>query len=792
MKNIKPVALLLGMSLVCVLVPVNSKDIVVGNVNDLVIAVMNASSGDTILLEDGTYRLHEAGTHMIWVSADDVTIRSRSGDRERVIIEGKGMIDGSVECIFKVDADNFTVRDMTVQKVRYHAIQMQDDADGILIKNLIIRDTGEQMVKVFYQGGNPDSSDKGIMEDCLLEYTAGAGSSYEIGGIDVCYANAWIVRNNIFKNIRNPGGFHTAHAIHFWPESKNTIVEGNLIINCDWGIGFERLDKSGLEGHKRIIICNNMIYHGHLGKNDYGRAGLRLELCADTEVYNNTIYLEHIYPDAIEYCGEGTTGLFIANNLTNKKISSYMGAIGTESCNIIDAKKDWFVDADSGDLHLIRAEIPAVVDQGLTIPSLILDFDGEIRLPTKGIDIGADEFNLKLKCVVGVIILSPKDKEKVSGKVKIRVKAGCDIELDRVKLYIDDVLVHTEPVALQKTAEFCYKWDSKGYPAGWHTIRAVAYSLTEEAAADQIRVKKDDPPKVKITSPKDGAIVSGKVKIRAKVTDDDGIKKVEFYVNGDLKYTDRKEPYVYKWSSVEGTDKDKCGEKYCIKVIAYDTANQKASDTIKVKEDSPPKVKITSPKNGEHVEGIVNIRAQATDDVGIKKVEFHVDGVLKYKDKEKPYVYKWDSNSAEASNVEHISGKKHILKVIAYDTAGKNASDKIKVYTKDLKLTLQATRVEEEIMVAKNEYGKIDLIVEGYESYSQISKYIFYRKEGSEGGKEYSGGYQPLKEISAQELQDGTYSFDDKYLETGKKYTYKAEAVSSDGITICVSNEVTI
>lgn len=376
-----------------------SEEITVSSVTELQAAVDAANSSNEPMLiwvADGTYQLD----NMLWVTASGLIVRSVSGNRGSVILEGQGMY-GNVSHIFNLNGPNFTVQDMTLRRVANHAIQLQPGVDGVIIDNIHILDTYEQMVKIAYDPSDMSlTADNGVMSNCLLEYSSGIGPNYYIGGIDAHNAKNWIVRNNIFKNILSPDGSLAEHAIHFWSDSENTLVERNLIINCDRGIGFGLGDR----GHKGGIIRNNMIYHD--SSEGFGDVGIGLESAPGVQVYNNTILQNHSYPNAIEYRFAATENVSIENNLTNKIITSRDEGQAQLSHNITDAVSSWFLAPASGNLHL-SAEITSLVDQGKIIEGLTSDFDNDLRPFGAGIDIGADEY-VGLDLAITKIVLVSK------------------------------------------------------------------------------------------------------------------------------------------------------------------------------------------------------------------------------------------------------------------------------------------------------------------------------------------------------------------------------------------------
>lgn len=354
--------------------PSSGTIVTVSNVTELRNAVEQANwrGNMTIQLENGTYHLDD----MLWISGSRITFRSRSGNRNAVVLRGQGVY-GGVSHIFNVVGSEFRAIDLTLGWVANHGIQIHSDADNILVHNVRFVDTGEQMLKVSYRPGDSTSSDNGLVQWCLFEYPSGAGPQYYIGGVDAHQAHHWIVRNNVFRNIRSPGSYLAEHAIHFWSGSQNTLVEKNIIINCDRGIGFGL----GSRGHSGGVIRNNMV---HTSRD----VGIGLESVRSANVSHNTVFTEN-YSNSIEYRFYATQNVTIVNNLTNRAIAGRDGGSATLQSNFSSAQTDWFVSPRQGDLHLYSA-VPQVVDRGAT-SGVSQDIDCDTRPRGAGYDIGADE-----------------------------------------------------------------------------------------------------------------------------------------------------------------------------------------------------------------------------------------------------------------------------------------------------------------------------------------------------------------------------------------------------------------
>ena len=84
--------------------------------------------------------------------------------------------------------------------------------------------------------------------------------------------------------------------------------------------------------------------------------------------------------------------------------------------------------------------------------------------------------------------------------------------------------------------------------------------------------------------------------------------------------------------------------------------------TLACSDTTPPTVAMTSPNNGSTVTGMLNASANATDNVGVTRVEFFRDGASLGSDTNSPYTV--------ASNTTTFANGSHTFSARAYDSAG--------------------------------------------------------------------------------------------------------------------------
>ncbi|MEN3013433.1 MAG: cellulase family glycosylhydrolase, partial [Endomicrobiia bacterium] len=103
-----------------------------------------------------------------------------------------------------------------------------------------------------------------------------------------------------------------------------------------------------------------------------------------------------------------------------------------------------------------------------------------------------------------------------------------------------------------------------------------------------------------LTTCSSGSIVWASTNVSVYVSAGNSISKVEFYVDGTLKYTDNSSPYSWVWDTTQYSD-----GWHNLKVVAYDTQNNtsQVQTSVVVYNSTLPSINITNPQNGSIIYG---------------------------------------------------------------------------------------------------------------------------------------------------------------------------------------------
>lgn len=276
---------------------------------DWVNRIESAPPDTEIKLLDGIYRLRK---HNVLVK-DGITIRSVSGLRDSVVIQGLGYEkngDG-----FAIVGNEVTIADLSMTDMRDHAISVKPQRGGAVaphIFNVHLYDIGTQHIKSDVGGTR-----NGIVACSSIGYTINGAKGDYNGAIDLHGAISWIIRDNTIYNIKGDGSgcnvdidcatHVSGPAILVWNQSSGTVVERNQILNSYRNIAF------GLAmGHEGGVIRDNFIF-----RQTRGDAGIELQGVTGTLVENNTVLLHGTYRGEIEY--RDSKDITIRNNTVSSR-----------------------------------------------------------------------------------------------------------------------------------------------------------------------------------------------------------------------------------------------------------------------------------------------------------------------------------------------------------------------------------------------------------------------------------------------------------------------------------------
>ena len=332
-----------------------------------------------------------------------VTLRSESGDPEAVVLDG----GYQTRELVSIAASNVTIAEITIQRAYDHPIHITGGSDrdvtDVRIYRVRVIDPGQQAIKV-NASVEQHYADRGRIECSHIELTDEGRPHIRdncyTGGIDVHKGWGWKVRSNVVKGFWCPEGL-SEHGIHFWRQSRDTVVEGNVVIDCARGIGFglgtdpdanprvypdNPYPDVGYLDHIDGVIRNNFVYAGISGFD----SGISIWQARRPKVYHNTVAASQTPFSSIEWRFPATD-VVLKNNLVTHVLMGRDGASADESGNLEGVGLELFRDPSSGDLHLVPAAAGAAIDHGVDLDpgECDRDIDGDERTGPR--DVGADE-----------------------------------------------------------------------------------------------------------------------------------------------------------------------------------------------------------------------------------------------------------------------------------------------------------------------------------------------------------------------------------------------------------------
>jgi hypothetical protein len=302
--------------------------------------IQEATDGDEILLEDGTYSYDGYAV----VFNKPVTIRGKSGRAQDVVIQGHGY--GEPSEALMIMADDVHIADLTVKDVHDHAISFKENFARSVIYNVELYDIGTQHIKGSHMGP------EGVIACSNIGYQNPTGTGDYNSGIDLHGAVAWTIRDNNFYNIfgdgsgcvvdrdcgtQYPGG---GSAILVWNNSRDNTIERNRITESFRGISL------GLSTpYSGGVVRNNLITRSTTGKegvNGFIEAdtGISMIGAVDVLIEGNTVVLAGDYQGPIEV--QDATGIVVVNNLMSKPVwnrgnADYNGCTSQDPAECNDA-----------------------------------------------------------------------------------------------------------------------------------------------------------------------------------------------------------------------------------------------------------------------------------------------------------------------------------------------------------------------------------------------------------------------------------------------------------------------
>ncbi len=275
-------------------------------------------------------------------------------------------------------------------------------------------------------------------------------------------------------------------------------------------------------------------------------------------------------------------------------------------------------------------------------------------------------------------ITSPLNNATVSSTITVSATASDNVGVVKVELYVDGTLTGTDT-----TSPYTFSLNTTSFANGSHVMFTKAYDAAGNTAVSG-----------NITVTVNNVVLPSAPAITSSLSSSGTVGSAFSY-----QITGSNSPTSYNASSlpsglsvntssgmISGTPTTAGTTSVTISATnAGGTGSSTLTLTVSNAPDvTPPVTSITSPLNNATVSGTSTITATASDNVGVVKVQFYMDGLLQGTDTVSPYTFSWNTNS--------VSNGTYTLTTKAYDAAGNvGTSGNVTVIVSNAPQTLTAT-----------------------------------------------------------------------------------------------------
>ncbi len=242
------------------------------------------------------------------------------------------------------------------------------------------------------------------------------------------------------------------------------------------------------------------------------------------------------------------------------------------------------------------------------------------------------------------------------GDETLSANATDDVGVARVEYFADGALIGSSTTG----PYYSIVWNTRVHPDGSQVqLLARAHDLAGRTGDYPLSVTVNNdttPPTVALLAPLAGEVLRGTYTLRGEASDNDVLSSVSWTINGNV---------IASGATATWDSRGFANGSHTLWLNARDRMGNTAATSVPITVDNDlvaPTVSLSAPAANATVEGVVAITANASDNIGVTRVEFLVGGALVSTDVAAPYRHDWFTRN-------HPNGQVWIA-ARAYDAAG--------------------------------------------------------------------------------------------------------------------------